>query len=462
MLSRTRDLLAFYLGKLVCKISPKSTSLPGFLALKVSPKFTNKLLQKTQKDPIIITGTNGKSTTTGLVNHVLAYDKEELTVNNSLGANLSSGILTALLKEKFLSKKQPVLEVDEAFVRKITPSNKAKLILVSNFFRDQLDRFGEINTTISLVQEGLNLAKNGNLVLNADDPNVCKLNLQFSTNSNRQQVYYYGFLEEAFRSLESENQARSSGELGICPVCNHRLTYKRTWFGQMGEFFCQFCSFKKPNLNIYIRNFKFDYSNNYSKVTIGYQNIKEQNYKSGEIKLESSLLGLYNLYNILAASSACLVLGIAPKLIQERIKSYRPIFGRSQLIKYQDIEILVLLIKNPIGTEEVLKSVSWDRESPVLVLINDNYADGRDVSWLWDVDFRCLSEHQNSLICGGQRSSDLAVRLKYAGVKKINCYKYTDQAVQESIFKAKETSNKKLYILATYTALLDLKKKLKL
>ena len=384
--SSFKDELALFLGKLTHRLSPRSTSLPGYLALKVSSGLLKNLLVKTEREPILVTGTNGKSTTTGLINHLLLSSGQE-TLSNSLGANLSSGILTTLLQEKKLAKKQPVLEADEAFLQKISQANPAKLILVSNFFRDQLDRFGEINNTVEYVQAGLNLCLGGNLVLNGDDPQVCKLKVQScSLNSKTKQnkIYYYGFEAAAFEGKEEPEWQKSLGEQGNCPVCQKKLFYQKSWLGQMGLFACQSCQFKKPTLQIRVKSFQFNDLKNETEALLAYQDLKTQEKQSGEFLIRFNLPGLFNLYNVLAACAACLILGIKPEAISHGLSSYRALFGRSQLIEQDGVKILLSLIKNPLGTEEVLRSISQKekaQKSPLLILINDNYADGRDISF---------------------------------------------------------------------------------
>ncbi|MDX1920703.1 MAG: MurT ligase domain-containing protein [Candidatus Caenarcaniphilales bacterium] len=417
----------------------KSTSAPGLLAQRLAPDLFNKLLPAVGEAPILVTGTNGKSTTAGILASIL-QSNESNVIHNRSGANLASGLLTTLVKHSsslgVVEKGQPLLEVDEAVIRKITPQNPAKLVLVNNFFRDQLDRFGEMETTISLVQEGINLAETGTLVLNADDPNVCRLNAE--------RKLYFGISEDVWQ--EGSAPEIFAEELGICPSCKEDLKYKKQWLGQFGDYYCPSCGYKKPKPQVLLT--KLNMNTDASVFTV---KTLEQEF---EIKLP--LPGLFNVYNALGAIAAANVLGIPKESIQKGVANYQPLFGRSQEVSYKGQKLKIFLIKNPIGASEVLRLISSDPKAKVLVAINDNYADGRDVSWLWDAHFEYLSSCGFSVIASGKRGTDIAVRLKYAKVKQIEYIADLQQALDELVKSSNNSleTERNLYVVPTYTALL--------
>lgn len=426
-----KNKLGFYAGKLALALSSKSTSAPGLLALKLAPNLLKELFSNLQS-PIFITGTNGKSSSAGFLASILEKAQQNF-IHNKSGANLPSGLLTALLKEKNLNNKRPLLEIDEAVLRKITSFAPAKLILITNFFRDQLDRFGEMEQTIGLVQEGLRFTENGLLINNADDPNTCHLQAQ--------KTIYYGILPQA----QFVNAAIFAPELASCPNCNFDLKYKMQWLGQLGDFYCPQCSYEKPKPQIFISELNMNPSS--SEVVLHFATHQS-------MKIKIPLPGLFNIYNALGAAAAAYSLQMPLNAIKAGLETYKPLFGRSQQINYRGKSLKIFLIKNPIGASEILRLIHSDEKAKVLIAINDNYADGRDVSWLWDAHFEYLANNKSSVYVSGKRGSDMAIRLKYANVSQIKYYKNLNRAIDEFVENAKENEN--LYIIPTYTALLHL------
>ncbi|MDJ0625092.1 MAG: MurT ligase domain-containing protein [Candidatus Caenarcaniphilales bacterium] len=464
-----RECFAILAAKFALSLSPRSTSAPGLAALKIAPGLLNKLLSSS-KAPIFITGTNGKSTTAGMLASII-NEGDMNFIHNRSGANLPSGLLTELIKhlscnlncEAKLESQEILFEIDEAVLRKITEHNPAKLILVNNFFRDQLDRFGEMNQTINLVQEGIRFVNEANnkpsldsqslamgkglLVLNADDPNVCKLKYPEDTTDTR--VLYFGIDAKVWKQNNLPDVYAE--ELGLCPRCNADLTYKIQWLGQFGDFVCDSCGYKRPDPAFKVTELKFTTCN--SQIKLEFPNLKN-------INVKVPLPGLFNVYNALGSAAVAYSLGFSQEQIKNGIENYKSLFGRSQEVKYKDKSLKIFLIKNPIGASEVLRLIRSDPKAKVLLAINDNYADGRDVSWLWDAHFEHLVDNKFPVFATGTRGSDIAVRLKYAGVKRITYYEYLKQAIEEFCDKSSLEDN--LYLVPTYTALLQITKLLKI
>jgi UDP-N-acetylmuramyl tripeptide synthase len=435
-----KNKIAILVGKLALLIlGPKSSSAPGLAALKVSPNLLENLLNSIKEEPIYVTGTNGKSTTAGFLASILSENKLSL-VHNTSGANMLTGLTTALLKKVSqlsgdVSANQALLEVDEAFLQKISKQVPAKLILVTNFFRDQLDRFGEMENTIRLVQEGLNLTEEGTLVTNADDPNTCHLKAS--------KILYFGISAKLWQENKPEIFAE---ELANCPVCDEDLQYSSQWLGQLGEFSCKNCGYQKPKPQVLVTQLQMNTEGSQASIQL-----------SDETMLEVTipLPGLFNVYNAVAAITCAYDLQIPLEQIQAGIQKYKPLFGRSEEVVYKNKKAKIFLIKNPIGASEVLRLIHTDKKAKVLIAINDNYADGRDVCWLWDAYFEYLKDNTHPIYVTGSRGTDIAIRLKYAGVKKIHYYANLQRALNEFV----ETSqDENLYILPTYTALLELVK----
>lgn len=426
---------------LAIKILNKSsgTSFVGMMTLKICPDFL-KFCRKYVKagNAITVTGTNGKTTTSGLLAHILEEDRFKL-IHNVKGANMLTGIANvfALNILPFKRFDYAVLESDEAYLTKLYDYFKADYLLVTNLFRDQLDRYGELSTTASFIQGAIDKNPDLTLVLNADDPLV----MNFGHNRNAK---YYGFESVEILSDIHNSTSNAPTEVFNC-VCGNPLKYDKQFFAQEGHYHCESCSFKRPEPDY--KGFVKIYSD-YSVLTVKHEN--------DEYEFKINLVGLYNAYNVLGAVACALENGIGYETIKSAVLSYQSIFGRAERRVINGHNTLIQLIKNPTGASEVLKTV--DLSSKILIAINDNYADGRDISWLWDSDFEQLKNAQKSIITSGIRAKDMALRLKYAGVP-------TDKIiVEEDIHKAvelaasSEDKDERITILPSYTALLKISK----
>ena len=410
----------YYFFKLT-KLS-SGTSIIGMMVLKICPDFLMEC-NKYINTKINVTGTNGKTTTSGLITHLIAKGGFSV-INNSMGANMLTGVVNAISIK--LPKKYDfsVIESDEAYLTKIYDKFDADYLLVTNLFRDQLDRYGELAKTKQLIQNGIDKKKNVKLILNADDPLVASF--------DGENKIYYG-IENVYYADESLRADSSVEEVFTCP-CGKELKYSQKFYAQQGHYYCE-CGFKRPEVK-----YKAEVSI-YKDSSI---------LKINGINYEVPLVGLFNAYNALGAIALALELGI--ENIQENLKTFKVAFGRSEVKFLGEKRVLIQLIKNPIGANEVLKTV--DKKSKILIIINDNYADGRDVSWLWDAEFEFLKGAENEITVSGTRAEDMALRLKYAGIENIKIIKDINKAVE---YMGKSADNN-ITILPTYTALLKINK----
>lgn len=435
----------FYLSIIAAKIlvlaitilnRSSGTSFVGLIALKICPKFLSYCSKYVKKWIITITGTNGKTTTAGLIASILEENNQKV-VHNEKGANMLTGVANALALEiaPFKRFDYYVLESDEAYLTKLYDYLPSNYLIVTNLFRDQLDRYGELDTTAKKIQEAIDKNPKLKLVLNADDPKVTNLGL------DREKIYF-GF--DKVEVVGNSTVSHAPAENVNCPICKESLKYADRFFAQQGHYYCD-CGYRRPQC---------DYSGDV-KIYDDYSILKVYSIK-GDFEFNFGLIGLYNAYNALAAISLGLELGYEQNQIQAALNSYQSIFGRAERLILQGHQVLVQLIKNPTGASEVLKTV--DLSSNILIMINDNYADGRDVSWLWDADFEFLKDAENPIVVSGHRANDMAVRLKYAGIdaSKITIIPQIDESI-EYLLNSLDI-NEKITILPTYTALLKMQR----
>ena len=420
---------------LCIKVFGKSsgTSFVGMLILKINPNFITDASKYVNKY-ITITGTNGKTTTAGFLSHILKSSNNSV-LHNSKGANMLTGIANvfALSVSPFKKFDFSVLESDEAYLSKLYDHINSDYLVVTNLFRDQLDRYGELASTANKIQEAIDKNRDLQLILNADDPLVVKFKGLGSI-----VPIYYGFdkVEYAYNNIASNAPAEQIN----CPLCDRALIYNERYFAQQGDYYCR-CGYCKPKCKYSAQVIIYK---SYSEITISHS--------SRVYKFNVPLTGLYNAYNALAAIATSFELGITN--LESIVSSFHSEFGRSEVRKINGVNTIIQLIKNPTGATEVLKTV--DLNSQVLIIINDDYADGRDVSWLWDADFELLKSATSPIITSGKRAYDMAIRLKYAGINNIKVISNIDDAMKSVCSKNQQ---KNVTILPTYTALLHIKEK---
>lgn len=425
-----RKLLAIWAAKLSAvagrMIGKKSSSTPGDIALKICPDIIKILSKNITKGIIVTCGTNGKTTTNNLLNTALLKCGYK-TVCNNLGANMVNGIATAFAMASSITGKleadYAVLEIDEASARRVFAHLTPDYMIITNLFRDQLDRYGEIDITVDLLNEAINMAGGVKLILNGDDP----LTVQFGEGRDAK---YFGISEQVLPQIDETKEGQ------FCAKCGHEQEYNFFHYSQLGDYYCPNCGNKRPDIDFDATNVDLSGS---MKFTV-----------NKNVKIDVNYRGFYNIYNILAVYSALSVMGIDMSGFNGMLADYKPQIGRMELIDLGK-PVILNLAKNPAGFNQAIQTVMLDkRKKDVIVAINDLANDGRDVSWLWDVDFDKLSdENLNTLTTTGIRLYDISLRFKYADVKVDNITRSMKKAIKRCL----ETDAEVCYILVNYTAL---------
>lgn len=414
-----KNIFLINIGKLITTISRSlglghGSTWPGHIALNSNKNFIKDLTKDSKIKIILIAGTNGKTTTSKLLQSILEGDNRNVILNES-GANLLNGIASTLIQYSNIVGKLhhdfAIFEVDENTLPQILKEFTPDILVLLNLFRDQLDRYGEVNTIASNWRLSLKrLPKKTKIILNANDPLIAYL-------ANDKKPLYFG-LQENSNITNAEDWADSV----FCPRCNYELNFEKIYFSHIGIWNCNKCGYKTPDIDIN--------------------------------KTYYPLLGTYNKYNTLAAALTARTLGISQNTVDQTLKNFDPAFGRQEKIKVNDKKIQIFLSKNPTGFNESLRTVSKGKS--LLLVLNDRIPDGRDVSWIWDVNFENLIKNFNSIVVSGDRVYDLALRLKYSSSKKFVIIENLEQAIKKSL---KNTPlNQTLYILPTYSAMLDIRK----
>ena len=408
----------------------RGSTLPGKLALK----FDNDILNTLARDykVVVITGTNGKTLTTALTVGILKEAFDEVVTNPS-GANMISGITTTFLtaKKGKSGKNIAVLEIDEASLSRICDYIKPSLFVFTNIFRDQMDRYGEIYTTYQMILDAAQKVPTATVLLNGDSP-------LFNSVTLKNPVQYYGFDTEK----GEPKLAHYNTEGILCPKCQHILKYKLNTYANLGDYICEHCGFRRPELDYKLTQLTSLRHNSSDFVIDG------QSY-------HINIGGLYNIYNALAAVSVAQFFGVEPTTIKTGFDKSRAVFGRQETFKIGDKECTLVLIKNPVGATQALEMIKLaPYPFSLSVLLNANYADGIDTSWIWDADFeQVLNMDIPHMIAGGVRHSEIARRLRVTGY---NAEQISEVADLSRVFeKIKNQETKHAYILATYTAMLE-------
>ncbi len=427
------------------------TALPGLVAGRIAPQILRRLTRQFPRGSLIVTGTNGKTTTSRMLGAVLAAAGWH-PIHNRSGSNLVRGLIATLVQESRLSGRLPadsgLFEVDEATVPAVVAEVRPRLILINNLFRDQLDRYGEIDTVQRRWRETLaHLSPRSTVVLNADDPGVAVLG-----RATPARVRYFG-LADTRQALPALPHAADAID---CPICGRRLVYSAVLLSHLGHYACPACGFQRPEPDIRA-----------TEVTLHGTDSVHLTVEAGPTTfgVDIGVPGLYNAYNGLAACAAALSLDVAPATIRAGLAGFRAAFGRIERVAAGATgkALLLALVKNPVGFNEVLRMlfppVAPAAPAPprrLLIILNDLIADGRDVSWLWDVDFEILAAPGRvaAATCAGIRATDMANRLKYAGLDPacITVVPELDAALAQTL--AALPAGATLDVLPTYTAML--------
>lgn len=426
-----RKLLAIWVGKLLTLagklIGKKSSSSPGEYALRICPDLVKDLNQYVKKGVIVTCGTNGKTTTNNLLCSALEA-KGYRVLCNKLGANMLNGVATTFLQAASLTGKLEVdyacLEIDEAYTRIVFDYVKPDVMVITNLFRDQLDRYGEIDITSNILKEAIAKVPNLKLVLNGDDP-LC---VQFGRAKHVTPIYY-GISEQVLPQLDDTKEGR------FCPICGTQQVFRYYHYSQLGDFYCPSCGFCRPKIDVEVKNVSLKTP---MRFTINGQPM-EINYK-----------GFYNIYNLIAVYGALMSLGEDTKDFGKLLSGYKPQIGRMQEFAFKK-PVILSLSKNPAGFNQAISTVNTDdRKKDVIIAINDLANDGRDVSWLWDVDFdKVHDENLNTLTTTGIRKWDISLRFKYADILP----DFITSDMKEAVNKALDSDSEVVYVLVNYTAL---------
>ena len=438
-----RTSLAIASAKLLsfaCKVAGKQgVTMAGKLAMRIDPDILKKLSAQVRGEIIVTCGTNGKTTTNNLI--CSAYEAEgRRVVCNHTGSNMLMGVAAAFVLASNVSGKldadNAVIEVDEASAKRVFPHMKPDYMVLTNLFRDQLDRYGEIDITMNLLKEAMDMAPDMTIIVNADDSLSSYLALE-----SGHKVVTYGISEQVFHR-ENDHEIR---EGQFCKKCGHRMVYDFYHFSQLGIYHCPQCGFRRPDVD-------FDACHISLKGGLSFD-VAQRAAGEGQVPLrhiEASYRGFYNIYNILACYAAVKTCGLKTDHFDEMLKKYRPELGRNELFRIGASTVLLNLAKNPAGFNQNISSVMED-ESPkdLIIVINDNAQDGTDISWLWDVDFdRFADESIRSITVSGLRCQDMRLRLKYVGI-----HADLETDVRTAIEKRLKDGCGNLYVLVNYTAL---------
>ena len=413
-------------------VGKKGTDLPGKVLRKLNGNVLTKLADN-YDEIVFVTGTNGKTTTSNLIGHTLRSAGENF-INNFEGANMLDGIISTFAIQGNNNTKLAVIEIDEGSIKKVMKYITPTKFVINNFFRDQIDRFGEIDTLIATIGEQLE-GKKIQLILNSDDPFVTRLSKYGEDN------IYFGIAKDAYQFSDF-----GISESKCCPNCGMELIYDHVHYSQLGFYKCSKCDFEHQDVKYEV-----------TKATV--EPFINMNINNGKI-LETKLAGDYNIYNLLAAYSLLKELGLSEDQIRIGLESYSPTNGRMQSIDLNNNSTVLLnLAKNPAGLNASLAIAnSMKEEINYLLVLNDNGADGIDISWIWDTDFNILASQKiNNIVCSGKRAKELALRLKYSEVKA-NVEVYED--VSEAVNKLKSYTEKYSIAIPNYTALVETQREL--
>jgi UDP-N-acetylmuramyl tripeptide synthase len=430
-----------------------ATSAPGKVLMRLQPGVIGVLGARLKRGSVLISATNGKTTTATMAAGILQRAGIGL-VHNQAGANMAGGIATTLLDaarpRKAMAGELGLFEVDELWLASLAEELHPRAILLGNLFRDQLDRYGELETIAESWARVLD-QRSAELVLNADDPLVADLGRE------RPGVLYFG-VEDPTLALPGMAHAADAKH---CRRCGAPYIFEVVYLGHLGHYHCRSCGQSRPAPTVIAREVRL-------------HGVRSARFllqtPAGQAEVSLALPGLYNVYNALAAAALATALDIPLETIAVGLSGARPAFGRAETVALSTApseagvpskprELRIMLIKNPAGTNEVLRTLALEPgEHDLLGVLNDKIADGRDVSWIWDADFELLAGRTRLITCSGARAADLATRLKYAGIDPSRIQIQNDlEAALARAAAERPDRDAPLYALPTYTAMLALR-----
>lgn len=426
-----RRLAAIWVGKMLGLAGrlagKKSSAGPGAFALRICPRLISDMNDKVSQKIIVTCGTNGKTTTNNILCSVLE-EKGYKVICNRVGANMLSGVATAYIEASDIFGRVKAdfacLEIDEAYAKIIFRQIKPDVMIITNLFRDQLDRYGELDGTVKLIKDAIELADGVTLVLNADDP-VC---VQFKDTKNTKTLFY-GVSEKVLVDDDPTEEGKS------CPVCGNKLSYNYHHYSQLGDFFCMECGYKRPTPDFEIKDVSL---------------LSPMRFSVNGDKIEVNYKGFYNILNLAAVYTALKAAGESTDDFTQILKGYKPQTGRMQEFNIGK-NVVLSLSKNPAGFNQAISTVNQDtRKKDVIIAINDGVGDGKDISWLWDVAFEKLKNEQlTTLAVTGIRRYDTALRFKYEDIK----IDLLSDSMKDLILSALNTESEVVYVMVNYTAL---------
>ncbi len=447
-----------------------ATSAPGKVLLRLDPHALGALGARLPRGSVLVSATNGKTTTAILAAGILEQAGIPL-VHNQAGANMAGGIATTLLAAARprgrIAGELGLFEVDEFWLASVAAQLGPRAILLGNLFRDQLDRYGELDTIADRWAQALRAGPAGasRLVLNADDPMIADLGRE------RTDALYFGVEDD---SLALPGMAHAA-DAKHCRNCGAPYTFDAVYLGHLGHYRCESCGRSRPVPTVTA-----------TRVTL--EGVRSARFTlrtpAGEAEISLTLPGLYNVYNALAAAALATALDVPFEHVIVGLQNTKAAFGRAEIVRLLPTaparssghlgatdalgieasttvgrKLQIMLIKNPAGANEVLRTLALEPgEHDLLGVLNDNVADGRDVSWIWDADFELLTGRVRRVTCSGTRAPELAVRLKYAGIDpdRIHVQPELSSALREAAADNPGT-DAPLYALPTYTAMLSLR-----
>jgi lipid II isoglutaminyl synthase (glutamine-hydrolysing) len=476
------------------------TVLPGHVIPHVDPRALRTLAARLPRGAVVVSGTNGKTTTTRMISQIATHSGLR-PIHNRSGANLMTGIVSAIAARADLAGKPRgdlgIFEADEAHVPVAAEALRPRVLVLTNIFRDQLDRYGEVELIAQTWRRAVAaLHPDATLILNADDPIVAQLGEGAPCG-----VMYFGVEDQSIGSPRVPHEA----DKRLCHRCGSRIKYTWSYYGHIGHYLCSNCGWRRPQPDVRITDAT-------TRGDGGTDLVIEAEHDRIEVRVP--LAGLYNAYNALAATTACRAVGIADEHIVAGLESFAAVFGRQERVKIGQGTIVLNLVKNPVGFNQVLQALfgsrslfspksqasgprslfspksqvpgprslfspesqasgprsqdkppglgTWDLgpETLLVIAINDLFADGTDVSWLWDVDFEMLAGRKLRIICTGLRAYDMALRLKYAGIPDacVEVQADIEDAVDFAVRAASAGGN--VIFCPTYTAMLDARSQL--
>jgi UDP-N-acetylmuramyl tripeptide synthase len=413
------------------------TTAPGRLLLRLSPDALRRMSGELDKGSVLVSATNGKTTTAAMIAAGLERTGRQV-VHNRAGSNMAWGVATALLEAGRRPGQLGLFEVDEAWLGSVAADVEPRLVLLANLFRDQLDRYGELELLADRWAEIVaGLDGRSSFVLNADDPLVADLG------RGRQDVTYFGIGDDS-QTLPAMQHAADSKH---CRNCGHPYEYDAIYLGHMGRYHCPNCGRRRPDPEVVATRVRLEGMSG-SRL--------ELETPRGRLDLQLPLPGLYNVYNAIAAAATLLRLDVPLADVGAALEGFGGAFGRVETIPVGGRRVSILLIKNPAGANEVLRTLTLEEgELDLWLALNDRIADGRDISWIWDADFEVLAGRVRRATCSGTRAEEMALRLKYAGIDApIEVERDLGGSLDSAVATA---TGERLFALPTYTALLDLR-----